>query len=1307
MATPANIKIYNAQMQHVAVVERYALRTGQILNNILDESDVEVQKIIRNGNMKDLNKLVGRISKKINSSYDDVLEQYKQDLRPFISNEVSFQNDVLRKNAGMALKISKPNTLDIRKALLNKRLNVGKDALGGGRTIAQYTKGLAATEIAQVKSGISIALSQGLSADKAADLIYNSKEFTPPSRITRNRLRATIRSGITEAQTTSALMVFRANKDIIEEYKYVATLDSRTSPYCQRLDGRVFAVEGDNPRPPQHFACRSTIVPVVKAFDKCPPSLRKAGVTPANRAAINGQVPRTDSYQNWLWKQNPAVQDKILGEENAIVFRKGEVPVSRLIHCSECMHMTAAQARRADVDISDGNHPRIASVGGVDGRVNDITRTIQGYEQLAQQETTREVRQFVNTQGNLRNTHFGRANSKNRVGEDFFDEDIGLWVKDDTITFDITEYNRELRLTEDLVGQRVLSRTQAKWLDDTSNSFSRTLDSNQRTIARQTLRKYVVRLNGKRRVGSVYQDFDFPTIDNPNSYLLTQLNSNARELRGRLAETRRQIQAGRATTGREIPIREVYEQRSVRLTRISDYEEELRVLGSSAANEQRTIDALARVGIRGLDENTIKSVTRRTVDNIAKGQGRVANSIADNLGQEVLEDVLIAAQNPGQRNSLSIGYSLIEEFEGTLPFQQITTRRRTLSTSVVNKSASSAETRVGRFVEMELTEIHPTSNKLRQYTDDLENERRFSTLPQGRDRLSTAMAGDTVNDVGTKYKNTSPTIETDVSLTGTEARQINAANSIEYSVDSDQLYAYRRLSEDYPDLLHEGGYWNAEDGLTAKFTKLVDTAEFNKDKDFGFFHGFDFRDRIYPRSSVLNYQGDQFDKGILNFANKKPLGETGLQRLSFVNSENIGAQTIKGRRVSLDTVRGRELISESYRPRLERLGEAILSENAEDFTRYARVLNTVDEPGLVLRDAIEFARLRRHRNNGGTIQSFNSNYRAAQDATASAVQYAALMTRSRSLARASNLTNNSRKLSAYSETAKRVVSTPFVRNDALLTRLTEEQWTKILKHPVMTTLYGVTGTGRARQIRAALTKIVDRDPELREIAERLASLTDRRIVQLTRVATEAIDAEFPELGGTLRFLQNTGTEIAKTSGSVSWRQVISNEKLSYRTLKSEQVSYKYRDGRGRDATSEILRVSDEIDVEEAGRVFAPHYVHSQDADLPRYAFFNRGRGRNRLSLSTTHDSFSTHLGDYDRLNGILKDGYIAFARSNPFIKLLDDALSDGALTRRQYRMLRRQLRDGIDVDGNIVNIDPDKGTFTDFNEIRRSVFAFS
>ena len=84
----------------------------------------------------------------------------------------------------------------------------------------------------------------------------------------------------------------------IDRYKYVATLDTRTSPICQALDGKIFETEkaraGLN-LPAMHPNCRSTTIPYFEDFE------------PSERAARdeNGKpirVPANMTYPEWYDK---------------------------------------------------------------------------------------------------------------------------------------------------------------------------------------------------------------------------------------------------------------------------------------------------------------------------------------------------------------------------------------------------------------------------------------------------------------------------------------------------------------------------------------------------------------------------------------------------------------------------------------------------------------------------------------------------------------------------------------------------------------------------------------------------------------------------------------------------------------------------------------------------------------------------------------------------------------------------------------------------------------------------------------------
>lgn len=86
----------------------------------------------------------------------------------------------------------------------------------------------------------------------------------------------------------------------IEKYKYLATLDMRTSAICSHLDGQEFelsnAMVGIN-YPPMHPYCRSTTVPVIDVKDLKAMDERKARTEDGKGVNINRM-----SYSEWKRK---------------------------------------------------------------------------------------------------------------------------------------------------------------------------------------------------------------------------------------------------------------------------------------------------------------------------------------------------------------------------------------------------------------------------------------------------------------------------------------------------------------------------------------------------------------------------------------------------------------------------------------------------------------------------------------------------------------------------------------------------------------------------------------------------------------------------------------------------------------------------------------------------------------------------------------------------------------------------------------------------------------------------------------------
>ena len=205
--------------------------------------------------------------------------------------------------------------------------------LPNGQVISKAFRGIATSQAEQFSQVVRNGLLTGETTQSIAKRLIGSLQFGEEAKtvgqiaaaggqltqVADNQIMALIRTSINQVANTASQQVYEANQDITQRYRYVATLDTRTSAICRALDGKEFDY-GKGPMPPQHFNCRSTTVPVINykelGFDP-PPS-----VTKGKRASMDGPVPANETYGEWLAKQPRATQADALGAGKVAYFNR-------------------------------------------------------------------------------------------------------------------------------------------------------------------------------------------------------------------------------------------------------------------------------------------------------------------------------------------------------------------------------------------------------------------------------------------------------------------------------------------------------------------------------------------------------------------------------------------------------------------------------------------------------------------------------------------------------------------------------------------------------------------------------------------------------------------------------------------------------------------------------------------------------------------------------------------------------------------------------------------------------------------------
>lgn len=190
-----------------------------------------------------------------------------------------------------------------------------------GSLLESFIEGWEESLVRKVEGAIRNGYAQGQTTDQIIRALRGTKARNYADGLLtgagRRETAAMVRTALQHASSAARQATMEANEDILDGYRWISTLDSRTTTTCRSLDNRVFKL-GKGPMPPIHVNCRSVVVPEIKDVDLLSVTTR------ASRGAEGGkQVEASKSYYEWLKTQPTAFQDDVLGPVRGKLFREG------------------------------------------------------------------------------------------------------------------------------------------------------------------------------------------------------------------------------------------------------------------------------------------------------------------------------------------------------------------------------------------------------------------------------------------------------------------------------------------------------------------------------------------------------------------------------------------------------------------------------------------------------------------------------------------------------------------------------------------------------------------------------------------------------------------------------------------------------------------------------------------------------------------------------------------------------------------------------------------------------------------------
>jgi len=401
-----------------------------------------------------------------------------------------------------------------------------------------------------------------------------------------------------------------------------------------------------------------------------------------------------------------------------------------------------------------------------------------------------------------------------------------------------------------------------------------------------------------------------------------------------------------------------------------------------------------------------------------------------------------------------------------------------------------------------------------------------------------------------------------------------------------------------------------------QFAQLMWMArKFKDEQKFFFPHTIDFRGRLYANTAFLNPQGEDSARGLLEFAESKKLGDSGLAWLAIHGANCFGEDKIS--------------LEDRYEWTTHH--EKSIRQCGSDPLAWPWWMEA-DKPWQFLRFCIEWTKA----NNDPECVSAIP---VTVDGSCNGLQHFAGMLRDRTGGQSVNLLPNDVPTDIYDIVRQEVVKRIELDNseEAELWDNGKDVSRAIVKRPVMTTPYGATLYGMRNQIHEELKKQLDKGQIFATIRDGVDLWPHCKY--LARHIYDAIGSVVVSARQGMQWLQDVASILAKEDKCLYWTLptgfVVKQKYLKSTverivTVINGQVASLFANNHH----------DDKLHKERQRNGVAPNFVHSLDACHLMFTILEARRKYDIESFSIVHDSFGTHACDMERLAIVIRTQFI-------------------------------------------------------------------
>lgn len=250
-----------------------------------------------------------------NGQFNDGMVQQMID---FANDEVEFNAQLLGNQINVQTAIPAPQ--QIASAVYSNVLDL-EPAKGYtiGRILGEFGEKKAAQIIDFIRDGFTL----GQTTQEITKRIMDNSDLM------KSQASTVARTVTNHTSIQARNITMKENRDVLNGYEWVATLDSRTSIICASRDGILYEFKDSNPKPPAHFNCRSTITFVVKDEFNLGKDIK--GTRASKGATGPKQISDETNYEQWLKRQPKSFIYEVLGVTRGNLFIDGKLSIGAFV----------------------------------------------------------------------------------------------------------------------------------------------------------------------------------------------------------------------------------------------------------------------------------------------------------------------------------------------------------------------------------------------------------------------------------------------------------------------------------------------------------------------------------------------------------------------------------------------------------------------------------------------------------------------------------------------------------------------------------------------------------------------------------------------------------------------------------------------------------------------------------------------------------------------------------------------------------------------------------------------------------------